>query len=633
MGRQGAYSRGAVQRRAPRGARAEPGGRAAGHAEAGQGPSAGGPARRQRGGAARRLPQRSPRRSTRAARSRRRPNGWSTTTISSRRQIRDIRSDLPPGYYRQLPKLADGPFAGYPRVFGVAWAFVAHTDSRFDPEMLCRFVRAYQEVQPLTIGELWAVAITLADRAGRKSPASRRTDRAQQRRPAGGGRVSPTACWASADAPPNRCRRCSQITSGAPLPDAFAVQLVHRLRDQDPRITPALTWLDERLAAQGTTADAVVRDEHQRQGAATVTVRNIITSMRLISDVDWTELFERISLVDDVLAAGSAFRDMDFPTRNLYRSAIEELARGVEPHGDSTSRAAPSWRRRHAARARCQASAAGRQGDPGYHLLAGGRRAFEAAIGFRPPLARLARAPDPGARHRRLCRRRRRRRRGRSSPFRCSLSHATGSRGAWLGLLGVLGAIPAIDAAVALVNRGVTWGFGATLAARAGAARRRARASAHARRRADAADDAGGDRGADRAAGGPSPRQPGRRSAFRAALRLARCRDRAGRRRRGAACGGGGGHRPAQSALWPGARRRPLPAAPSPAGLERRRRAVDRLGAQARQAARAEPAAARRDRHQLPRPRRAAAIGARRTSATSSRSTPTPGCRATRCAG
>ena len=77
------------------------------------------------------------------------------------KQIRELRSDLPPGYYRQLPKLASGPFAGYPRVFGVTWAFVAHTDSSFDAEMLVRYVRAYQEVQPLTIGELWAVSITL----------------------------------------------------------------------------------------------------------------------------------------------------------------------------------------------------------------------------------------------------------------------------------------------------------------------------------------------------------------------------------------------------------------------------------------------------------------------------------------
>src|SRR5690606_31826038 len=48
-------------------------------------------------------------------------------------QIRQIRDDLPPGFYRQLPKLAQGPFEGYPRVFGLAWAFVAHTDSNFDP--------------------------------------------------------------------------------------------------------------------------------------------------------------------------------------------------------------------------------------------------------------------------------------------------------------------------------------------------------------------------------------------------------------------------------------------------------------------------------------------------------------------
>ena len=61
------------------------------------------------------------------------------------RQIREIRTDLPPGYYRQLPKLAEGPFARYPRVFEIAWAFVAHTDSRFDVDLWCGFLRAYQE--------------------------------------------------------------------------------------------------------------------------------------------------------------------------------------------------------------------------------------------------------------------------------------------------------------------------------------------------------------------------------------------------------------------------------------------------------------------------------------------------------
>jgi cyclic beta-1,2-glucan synthetase len=102
-------------------------------------------------------------------------------------QLREIRDDLPPDYYRKLPKLADGHLAGYPRVLGLTWAYVAHSDSRFDPESLRRLVIAYQRVEPLTIGELWAVAITLRDPARRKPPAPCRADRAEPHRTPGCG--------------------------------------------------------------------------------------------------------------------------------------------------------------------------------------------------------------------------------------------------------------------------------------------------------------------------------------------------------------------------------------------------------------------------------------------------------------
>jgi len=375
------------------------------------------------------------------------------------RQILEIRNDLPPDYYRQLPKLVDGPFAGYPRVFGMAWAFVAHTDSRFDPEMLRRFVRAYQEVQPLTIGELWAVAITLrivlvenlrrlGERIVRNRAARQEADGLADRLLGAGGRAPEPASVMFAD------------YEGTPLTDAFVVQLVYRLRERDPRITPALAWLDQRLAAKLTTADAIVHDEHQRQGAASVTVRNIITSMRLISDVDWTEMFERVSLVDDVLAVGGGFSEMDFPTRNLYRTAVEELARGSSRSEIDVARCAVVAARQAASAETSVADA--RRRDPGYHLLAAGRQAFEASIGFRPPLrALLARSSralgirgyvSAGAA---------------VAAFLLALPlyvlSAAGLEGAWLVLLGALGVIPAIDSAVALVNRSVTRWFGAAL--------------------------------------------------------------------------------------------------------------------------------------------------------------------------
>ena len=375
------------------------------------------------------------------------------------RQIREIRSALPPGYYRQLPKLANGPFAGYPRVFGLAWAFVAHTDSHFDADMLCRFVSAYQEVQPLTIGELWAVAITfrivlienlrrIAERITDSSAARLDADGLADRLLGSNGRA------------PEPVSTVLARRDGKALPDAFAVQLVHRLRDQDPGITPALTWLDKHLAARGSTADSVVRDEHQRQGSGTVTVRNIITSLRLVSDVDWPELFERVSLVDRVLGETGSFHDMDFPSRNLYRSAIEELARGANCTELDIARAAV-LAAKQASRTHDTVED-DRRGDPGYHLLAAGRPAFEAQIGFRSPLNTLA-----GRLMQRL---------GIGGYVGAGIAiaavllaiplcilHTKGLGPVWLGLLGIIGAIPAIDIAVALVNRGLPWCFGATL--------------------------------------------------------------------------------------------------------------------------------------------------------------------------
>ncbi len=374
-------------------------------------------------------------------------------------QIREIRDDLPPSFYRLLPKLGDGPLDGYPRVLGVAWAFVAHTDSRFDPETLRCFVRAYQRVQPLTIGELWAVAITL------------RIVLVENLRRAAARIVSSRAARQQADA---LADRLLGVNGHAAEPDAligldgdresfspaFAVQLVQRLRDQDPKVTPALHWLEERLVAQGTTSDEAVRDEHQRQGASNVTVRNIITSMRLLSDVDWPEFFESVSLVDDLLRAGSDFAAMDFSTRDLYRRAIERFAQGSKLTELEITAAALAAA--NASVATDNEPGARRGHDPGYYLIANGQDTLEAAIGYRKPLFSWAR------------------RCGRASRVGCYVAAIVliatvalslplfvlktwGISVAYLALLAFFGFVPALDAAIALVNRAVMRGFGATI--------------------------------------------------------------------------------------------------------------------------------------------------------------------------
>jgi cyclic beta-1,2-glucan synthetase len=300
-------------------------------------------------------------------------------------QVREIKDDLPAGFYSKLPKLADGPLAGYPRVFGVAWAFVAHTDSRFDPALLCRFVQAYQRVEPLTIGELWAIAITLRIvlvENLRRLAEQIVAGRADRRR----ADILADRLLGTTGQEPEPTFLVLGELSQENLSAAFAVQFVQRLRDQDFKATPALLWLDDHLKEQGTTAEEIVREEHQRLGASNVTVRNVITSMRLISSVDWTELFESMSLVDSLLRAGSDFGQMDFPTRDLYRRAIEEISRHA-PHSetDIARLALDAAMAGDGGAGRDPASAA-RLRDPGHYLIGRGRRSFERECGFRIPM-------------------------------------------------------------------------------------------------------------------------------------------------------------------------------------------------------------------------------------------------------
>jgi len=370
------------------------------------------------------------------------------------RQIREVRADLPPVFYRQLPKLVSGPFAGHPRVLGLAWAYVAHTDSHFDAELLRRYVRAYQEVQPLTIGELWAVAITLrfvlienlrrvAVRIERSLAARFEADALAERLLGLGDEAPEATQKVLADAP-------------AVVPDAFAVEFVHMLRDQNPGVAPALAWLDDRLSERGTTADIAIAYEQERQVRATVTVRNIITSMRLISEIDWMTLFEQISPVDDVLAGNGVYSQMDFASRNLYRNSIEELARSSPLSEIEIAQ--------QAVRASEGPNVPGnpRRSDVGYHLVSTGRADFEARVGYRIPVRawpqRITTALGIG---------------GYAAAIvfvgallllapLLALS-AIGLGTAWLIALGVLGAVPALDAAVALVNASVTRTVSSTL--------------------------------------------------------------------------------------------------------------------------------------------------------------------------
>lgn len=297
-------------------------------------------------------------------------------------QIREIRDHLPPHFYRQLPKLASGPFTGYPRIFGVAWAYVAHTDSHFDPLILQRFLSAYQQQQPLTIGELWALSLTL--RIVLVENLRRLADQISVGLAERGKADTLAALLAQYNTAPlvsNHALLSHQALAAVTLPlsDAFAAQMAKRLRDSDTGNSLAQDWLTAQLALQGRDVDQVVQQSQQRLGASNLSVRNVMTSMQRIAAIDWAEIFEQVSLVEFQLRQQNNYSQMDFASRNMYRSAIELLARGADFSEQQVAQLACA-----AAQSAAMATGQAPLQDVGYYLLGAGRCGFEQQLAFRP---------------------------------------------------------------------------------------------------------------------------------------------------------------------------------------------------------------------------------------------------------
>jgi cyclic beta-1,2-glucan synthetase len=303
-------------------------------------------------------------------------------------QLREIREDLPKGYYNELPKLAEGELADYPRIYAVALALIAHTDSRLDPITLRRFITAYQTGSPLSIGELWAVAISLrlALVENLRRLATQivlwRDEREQADKFAD--KLLALAATQPADLVPLVADRFAKRDK---VPRAFIVQLMQRLREQDTAVMPVFDWIEEQLDRQDTSIEQVMQSEHQRQAAAQVTVGNVITSMRLLSTLDWRDFFASVSLIEPLLGQdpAGAYLKMEFASRDRYRHVIERISKRTNSSEVEIARTAVDLARR-AHEKKLPDGTDTFKSHVGYYLNDAGRPLLEAAFHYRPPI-------------------------------------------------------------------------------------------------------------------------------------------------------------------------------------------------------------------------------------------------------
>jgi len=296
-------------------------------------------------------------------------------------QIRTARRHFPRSYNRELPKLANGPLAGYARTYVLAWQLIKHVDARIDSGSLGAAISAYQETNPLTLGELWSIPImlrlalieNLRQVALRIDHGREETEQAER--------------WAD---------RLLQLAEHRPtelvvgiaelsrkhqqLADAFIADLSRRIQGRHHGMGLVLSWIEQRLGEQGVTVETMVQRYNQTQAADQVSVGHAITSLRFIGAVDWREFVETQSRVEQDLRADplGTYGHMEFGTRDRYRHVIERIAKHSPLSEHEVAQLAVAMAGKASA-----AADDGRQRHVGWWLLGAGLPELEAAATMR----------------------------------------------------------------------------------------------------------------------------------------------------------------------------------------------------------------------------------------------------------
>jgi cellobiose phosphorylase len=300
-------------------------------------------------------------------------------------QISLARRHLPRGYSRQLPQLANGQSTGFPRIYDLALELISHMDGRIDRDNTTQFIAAYQTVEPLKLGELWAfpIMLQLAQLENLRRVALRIARRREERDAA--------ILWAdrmleTAETEPKQLIQMLAEFANAdvPLTASFVEEFYARLQAQGPALAFIQTWLEQKLIEQGISATQLSAAAARTAATNQITIANSIGSLRFIGIMDWRDYVESLSVVEQTLCEDPAgmHAGQDFATRDRYRHVIEDVARCSMR--DSVNELAVA----RAAIELAQA-AAKRQGNSdrsahvGYYLIDDGRQRLEQAVGCR----------------------------------------------------------------------------------------------------------------------------------------------------------------------------------------------------------------------------------------------------------
>jgi cyclic beta-1,2-glucan synthetase len=216
---------------------------------------------------------------------------------------------------------------GHGDVSSAARQLVSKADYAVTESSIREHLRETQAGSPFTIAELWAfplfLRMALIEALVRLAAG---VNRGQQLRESAYLWANRLASSSRAEAGVFESMLARLETEPVARQPHFVTALAERLQDEELALGPAQQWIEQRF---GKPLIEVVRAQHTREAAETVSTSNAFGSLRTLSRIDFRNVFEDVSLVEAELRKDPAgtYQRSDFRTRDRCRRVVERVAR------------------------------------------------------------------------------------------------------------------------------------------------------------------------------------------------------------------------------------------------------------------------------------------------------------------
>ena len=246
--------------------------------------------------------------------------------------VKTVIKELTLKKYTNFLGIANGPYAGFARIYVLASEIVAYTDGKINGKNLEVLLKAYEDKKTLSMDEIWNINTFLRMALIENiREACEKIYSAQLQKYKVENIIERLVENKSKDELQfkNIGEYKTKVIEEGEMKYPFIEYMSYRLKQYGKKAYPFLNILEEQVNKMGTEISEVIKKEHFDIAVRKVSVGNCIISIKNINRINMIEIFEKINGVEEILKKDpvNVYSKMDYKTRIYYRNKLKEISK------------------------------------------------------------------------------------------------------------------------------------------------------------------------------------------------------------------------------------------------------------------------------------------------------------------